>query len=538
MKKPARPFFTASARLACVLLTATALLLAPNAYSQSPNPLYQHLSPSAKHIYSIRIGQIVAKGELAGLLSSIPNKDPKAAKIFNILQDPATGGVDLDHEILITQEPASGNGADTISFTQILVRLTDSAKFRRAFMTNEHIHRVPGKAATVSSGKQGLAWNDQLWVATIISTEKPAPGTGHKPAPGVRKPLSELALEKSLATLAGYPANPLLTDQRFLTAFASDEDMHAWTPKADFMFIFRKLIKKMNVKDGSKHANPFSDNANLDQSSHPPVLTTFNFENGRMVFRMTRYNSPEDAASYQRATEGMFNKDLLARVPGGLLLGYSILHFNSAALPDLLEKHHLLHHLDSSLAKQGLSVSDISAVFGGDILIAVLGDTTAITDTTKKTINPYFVATLGDPAKMMQVAARLAAASNITDTAKAAKMKKMVDKMVIRDNMLVISSSKEMAQKYFDNTTRRPIDLPDGKSGQYLKIDLKAVSAFAAATMSNNPKAMLAARVFEKLDKIEMTSGLSESGNTIVTFQIVTGDPSTNSLKTLVSLLH
>jgi hypothetical protein len=35
-----------------------------------------------------------------------------------------------------------------------------------------------------------------------------------------------------------------------------------------------------------------------------------------------------------------------------------------------------------------------------------------------------------------------------------------------------------------------------------------------------------------------MTSGLSDNGNTEVTFQIITGDPSTNSLKTLVSLLH
>jgi hypothetical protein len=49
---------------------------------------------------------------------------------------------------------------------------------------------------------------------------------------------------------------------------------------------------------------------------------------------------------------------------------------------------------------------------------------------------------------------------------------------------------------------------------------------------------MVAARVFEKLDKIEFTNGKMDGNNMSITFQIVTGDPSTNSLKTLLSLLH
>jgi hypothetical protein len=524
-------------KLTCLSLTATALLLSTIANSQSPDPLYQHLPPSANHIYSIRLGQIIAKGELAGLLGSIPIKDPNAAKILDVVKDPASGGVDLNHEILITQEAASGIGADTLSFTQILVPLTDSAKFRRAFMANEHVHRVPGKGATMSHAKEGLAWNDRLLVATMVSTESPNPGTApaHKPAPGVRRPLGELALEKSLATLAGYPTNPLLTDQRFLTGFATDEDMHSWTLKMDFMSTFSKLFKKMAAKAGTINGKPFPDYSNMDQTPHPPVLTTFNFANGRIVFRMTTYNAPEDAALIQRVFDQPIDKDLLARVPGEPLLGFSAVHFNPAAIPDFLDKHHTLHLLDSILGKQGLSVNDLSAVFGGDILFAAAGDTTAITDTTKKKVNMYFVATLGDPAKLMQISAKLMASS--TDTAKASKMKKLADKMMIRDNLLVISSSHEMAQKYFTNTTRRPTDLLDGKRMQYAMIDLKAVSAFAAVALSNNPKAMIAARILEKLDKIEISSSLTD-GNTVVTFQIITGDPSTNSLKTLVSLLH
>jgi hypothetical protein len=313
--------------------------------------------------------------------------------------------------------------------------------------------------------------------------------------------------------------------------------MHAWAPKADFGNLFGKAIKKMLAKDTSMHGNPFQDYANLDQTPHPPILTTFNFANGRIVFRMTTFNNPDDAALLRRGMDRPFNTDLLARVPGGPLLGYSAMHFNPSVLPEILEKKHTLHLLDSVLAKQGLSVKDITSIFGGDLLIAAVGDTSAITDTTKKKVNVYFVVTLGDPAKLMQLTSKLMAGGN-TDTAKASKMKKLADRMMIRDNILVISSSKEMAQKYFDNTTRRPIIVPDSKSSQYLTVDLKAVSAFITASKSNDPKAMIFARILEKLDKIEMTSGLSDKGNTEVTFQIITGDPSTNSLKTLVSLLH
>jgi hypothetical protein len=56
--------------------------------------------------------------------------------------------------------------------------------------------------------------------------------------------------------------------------------------------------------------------------------------------------------------------------------------------------------------------------------------------------------------------------------------------------------------------------------------------------MANNPKMMLFVRVLEKMDKIELKTTMPDGNNLNVTFQIVTGDPSTNSLKTIVSLLH
>jgi hypothetical protein len=528
----------------CLFLTAITLLLSMIAYSQSPDPLYQHLPASANHIYSIRLGQILAKGQLADVLSSIPpSKDPHAAMAFSILQDPASAGIDLGHEILIAQTTATGNGADTVSFIEVLVPLTDSAKFRitlaKALKTGQQIHRLPGKGASTYMGKEGLAWNAQLVVVTEASVESSGAAPSHTATPAAHRSLGELAVEKSVAALAGFPGTPWLTDQRFLTGFATEEDIHAWSTRMDFMQVMSKVIKKMAAKNPAMQGKPLPDYSNMGQMPHPPVLSTFSFENGRIVFRMTMFNKPDDVATYQREFDRPINKDLLARVPGGLLLGFAAMHLNPAAFPDVMDKYHTRRMVDSILGKKGLSVSDISAAFGGDFLVVAMADTTATTDTAKKKVNFYFVATLGDPAKLMQLAAKLGASDGaLTDTAQIAKMKKLASKLVIQDNMLVVSGSKEMAQKYFANTDRRSTGLLDeDNSVQSIVIDLKAVSAFVGTSMSNNPKAMIATRILEKLDKIELNT-IPDGNNMVTTFQIVTGDPSTNSLKTLVSILH
>lgn len=527
----------------------TAMLLSTIANGQSPNPLYQHLPPSADHIYSVRLGQIITKGDLTGLLTTIPVKDSNTAKFINVVTDPAAAGVDLDHEILVAQTTAAGTGADTLNFTQIFVPLTDSAKFRRSFMIHEHIHHVAGKGATISHGNEADAWNDHLWVMTIASLESPGsasapkqtPGSARKPAAATRRPLHEAALVKSLAALAGFTGTPWLTDQRFLTGFATDDDMHAWSRKMDFMGLMSKLMKKMAAKNPALRNGAFPAYGNLNsQAPHPPILSTFNFADGRIVFRITTFSKPEDAAVIQRVYDRPANKDLLARIPAGLLLGFADVHFNPAAIPALLDKYHTRQMVDSMLGKKGLNIDDISGAIGGDFLVAALGDTTTTTDTAKKKLDIYFVATLGDPSKLMRLSAKMMAGAGAADTAKAAKMKKLADKMVIRDNLLVISNSKEMALKYLDNTDRRSTALlgDADKSVAAIVIDLKAVSAFMTATQSGNPKSMVIARVLEKLDKVEVSSRLSDEGNTVGTFQIITGDPSTNSLKTIVSLLH
>jgi hypothetical protein len=542
-------------RASTLFFCAAAILsLYSTADAQSPNPLYQHLPPTANHVYSIRLGQIIAKGELVDILNSMPpSKDPNSAMAFKMIKDPASVGVDLNHEILIAQTTASGAGADTVSYSQVFIPLTDSAKFRKAFseaLKDQRLHRVPGKGVTVSKGLDGMAWNDRLFVITSASGETPVSDArpAHKAAPTVHRSLAELAVEKSLAALTGYSGTLWLTDQRFITGFATEEDFHAWSTKMDFTSMFSKLGKKMAAKMLAKHgqsfpdsakATPFADKSSTDQFPHPPVLSTFSFENGRIIFRMNILYNPEDAQLFHRLYDRPIDKDLLARVPPGLLLGFAALHFNPSAVPDVLDRFHARHMVDSMLGKKGLSLTDISGVFGGDFMIAALGDTTATTDTSKKKINVYFVASLGNPAALMNIAGRVAANPDMATDSSMVKMKKLAEKIAVQDNLLVVSGSKEMAQKYFAPHDRRSTDLlGDNTAMQTAVVDLKAVSTFISATMSGNPKVMVFARILERLDKAELKSGFSEGNNGVLTFQILTGDPSTNSLKTIVSLLH
>jgi hypothetical protein len=118
-------------------------------------------------------------------------------------------------------------------------------------------------------------------------------------------------------------------------------------------------------------------------------------------------------------------------------------------------------------------------------------------------------------------------------------MKKLADKLVIRDNMLVVSSTREMAQQYFSNHDRRSTALAgDDNSPVRIAVDLKAVGSFIGQSMASNPKAMIFTRILEKLDKIDFSSTMPDGNNLTMTFQIITAEPSTNSLSTLMSILH
>ena len=520
---------------------AIILLLSTGIRAQSPNPLYHHLPPTADHIYEVNFSQIMSKGQLAPLLGMLPpSKNAHTALIFDILRDPAAAGADLSHNIVATQTSATGKGDDTLSFTNIFVKLSDSAKFRRTLtqsIAGVHIHRVPGKGFTAGQEHVGLAWNDQLLVVTLATRETASPASQAEAPAKPGRLISEIAIEKSLAALAGFPTSPWLTNQNFLTGFASDADVHMWSTGANMGKMFSKLARNLADKKAGMPPMAEPNFGNMADRPHPQTLSTLNFGNGDIAFRMTTFNKPEDAAAYRAAMDRPFNKDLIARLPNGLLLGWMAAHINLAGMGAILDKYHAREKVDSMLQKKGLSFNDISAAFGGDVMLAAMAPDSAATDTARKKPTLFFVASIADPAKMMALSSKLAAAAPGSDTGKS-PFKNIAANSYLQDNLLVISKSRDKAKSYFDHTDRRTVDLAgDDIHVMRVVINLKAVGTFIGSAMANDPKSMIFARISEKLDKFIINAGL-DGDNTITSFRITMADQSTNSLQTLMSIMH
>jgi hypothetical protein len=535
MKKPFDLSFTAI----CLLMTTVA-------YSQSaPNPLFSHLPAAADHIYEINFSALTAKADLGSILNSLPpSKNAHTAMMFDVLKNPADAGVDLSNNILIAQTAASGS--DTLSFINILFQLSDSAKFRTSLsrsISGLHFHRLPGKGTTAGKDKMGLAWNDKLVVITLASRVEMTDSYPNHPATTVHHLVSELAVEKSLAALAGFIGSPYTTDQRFLTGFASEADFHSWSNGTqDWTKVFSKLSSKFMKKSGT-NGMQMPNGLFPSNKKQTPALSTLNFAAGRMVFQTTSFLQADEVPMLKKVTDGSFNKDLLARLPSGLLLGWAGFHINLGAMGDVMEHYHTRSKIDSILATKNLTLDDLTSVLGGDFLIAILApDSASTTDTAKKKPNFYFVTTLGDPVHFLKLAGKLAvfkdSAMTMQDTTKSKFFKNFGSKFIVKDNLLVISGSRELAQKYFNHSDRRSTDQAgDEENRPSVVIDLKAITAFLGTGDSGSKKAMTAAHLLEKLNRLTV-SGKLEGNNRLMTVQLITAEPSTNSLGTLMSILH
>jgi Domain of unknown function (DUF4836) len=524
------------------------------------NPLFSHLPAAADHIYEINFSALAAKANLGSILNNLPpSKNAQTAMMFDLLKNPAAAGVDFSNNIFITQTAASGS--DTLSFINVLFQLSDSAKFRATLASaigGLRFHRLPGKGTTAGKDKMGLAWNDRLAVITLAS-RLDSTSPRHFPSSAVRHSISEVAIERSLAALAGFTGSPFTTDHRFLAGFASEADFHSWSNGRSngtqkWMKMFSKLSsKRPNTPgmNGIKMPDGFFPAGN----KQTPVLSTLNFAEGRMVFQTTSFLQADDATVLNKVIDKPFNKDLLAHLPSGPLLGWAGLHINLGAIGDVLEHYHIRSKVDSILAAKGFTLDDFTAVLGGDFLFAAFApepvsttdtvsstDTLSKTDTAKKRINFYFVATLGDPAQLMKLAAKLSVFKDSTmtmrDSSKSKFFKDLGSKFIVRNNLLVISNSRELALKYFTHSDLRPTDQAgDDDNGQSIVVDLKATGAYLGTGPSNIPQVKMASHLLERLDRLTISAKL-EGNNKLTTIQLITNEPSTNSLSTLMSILH
>ncbi|HEV2354877.1 MAG TPA: DUF4836 family protein, partial [Puia sp.] len=178
---------------------------------QSVNALYQHLPPNADHVTEINFNQLNAKGNFSALLNAIPpTGSGQTNLILGALRDPSSAGIDFSNNIFVAQTSASGNDADTLDFTSIIVQLSDSAKFRNLLaqaIPGLEVSTAAGKGMSYGKDKMGVAWNDKMVVVTMASSDVLAKSNGATPASAALSP-SELAVEKSFEALAGYSASP------------------------------------------------------------------------------------------------------------------------------------------------------------------------------------------------------------------------------------------------------------------------------------------------------------------------------------------
>src|SRR5579872_398773 len=213
-------------------LAAIGLLLSLVTRGQSANALYQHLPPNADHVTEINFNQLNAKGNFSALLNAVPpTGNSQANLIIDALKDPSCAGIDFSNNIFLAQTSASGNDADTLDFTSIVFQLSDSAKFRNLLaqaIPGLQVSTTAGKGMSFGKDKMGVAWNDKMVVITQATSYVPAVSNTVSPA-AATPPASELAVERSFEALAGYSGSVWLTDQRFLSGFATDEDVHAWS---------------------------------------------------------------------------------------------------------------------------------------------------------------------------------------------------------------------------------------------------------------------------------------------------------------------
>lgn len=503
------------------------------------NPLFRHVPPDATNVFQINVPVLASKLPWEELMK-MPMK-PNGAnqqKMMDMIKNPFATGVNITKDFFIAETDHADKGNDTI--ITVLFHLTDSAKFV-AFLSKQEqgirFFNLPnGRAA--GKGKFGVAWDNELAVVTMIKpggeSKSAAPG-GNRPAPNH----AMAAARKSLAALKGFDASFYNTDATFKTGFSDNGDVHIWMPQGAGMGMLTKAMKNKAPMGGNQ------DFSKAMGMHHPNAhtLATVRFETGKATMKCLTIYPPDSIAFYSKLIGKPLNTDLVARLPKGKLLGMLSIHFNISGLIDILDKGHNRAKVDSMLASKGLTVDDITRAFQGDILLAGL----IPDDSNAKGPSVYLVTTIGDMASFNKVAVKTKLIKDPAAPADDSTNIGMLDKMKIaytsKDNILVLSTTKPNADAYFSNTDKRSTDFIPAlvKDNPFsLLLDLKTVGNFVLS-MSKSKDADKEKGVRDALDMLDtfiIAGGSIEDGKVASTFELKLGNPSDNSLKSLIKLIQ
>ncbi len=524
------------------------------------NPLFRHLPPDAASVYQVNIPALVSKLNWQDLIGKLPMnpKDNKSGHMLEMMKNPFSTGINITKDFFVT-ETDKGN-PDSAAYTTIIFHLADSAKFV-AFLSQQEqglrFFPYPNKGRAAGKDKYGVAWDKEVAVITII---KPGAGeqlSSSKSAPQARPRFpagnyTVLAAKRSFAALKGFDRSVYTTDTEFKAGFSDDADMHMWAPRgAGISMLAKNIMKKGRGKDPG-----FSKAMAAVYQSKAHTLTALRFEAGKITIKSTTAYPPDSLAFYAKFAGRPLNTDLVARLPKGDLLAMINLHVDPSAIGEMLDKTKSRAKVDSMLAKKELTVDNIIHSFKGDILLAVVDPADKPADSSgKKQPSIYMVTTIDDLSSFKELARKMnlikdsAAASaegNMGgDSVKASTilMNKLKMAWTLKDNILVVSFSKQITDGYFSNTDKRSTDFIPSRvkdSPFSLFVDLKTVMGYLQGMNRGEPsekdKKMM--NVLNKLDAFTFTGGAIQDGKVETYMELKMTGSSENSLRSLIKMIR
>jgi hypothetical protein len=521
------------------------------------NPLFRHIPPDANAVYHINLPVITAKVSWEDIVAAIPfpKNKPSGDETMAAIKDPGAAGLDTHADMVI----ASGSKdpfADP-TYTTMIIHLADSSKFRLFLRKQFQGLRVitnPNKSFSARKNKMGISWNKDL---AVFVTVKPPVAMGgfmppdmmakkgdqakvHNPPakPKAAEPdYAALAMHLSAAALKGYDATYYTTDPIFRAAFSDDADVQMCTDHGSYL----KSIQRFIPSKGFGGFHP--DSANMFGKTY----TSLRFGAGNISIKGRMILKPGASDELGKFTAPPFDADLLARLPKGNLLGVANFRIDLSMMEYMFNKTGLRHKIDSMLATKNLTMDDVLHAFKGDFLLAVLES--GLKDSAgKPKPEIYFVAPIGDMSALHKLGEMLNKAKDSAAADSSGKkpgmLAKIQDHFAFKDNLLVISGSKEMAESYFSATEKRNTGFvtDDMKSSPaFIYIDLRTLLNLLLGPGSGKEPTEKNQKTLEKLhalDKLVITGGAMHNGEIGTSFELQLDNNGENSLKTLMGMMH
>jgi Domain of unknown function (DUF4836) len=517
------------------------------------NPLFSHIPPDANSAYHINLPTLTTKLSWEELTKSlpIPKNNGSGADLTEMIKDPAAAGVDIHGDVVIAG--SNRNGFDSVSYMTVVFHLLDSSRFRQ-FLSKQYkgirILRYPNKTFSALRVNMGIAWDKSM--AVIVTAHAPIkdfmPSKNHSPAPKPGAPAHggdlpdypRIGVKRALAALKGFNANYYTTDPAFLAAFSTDADMQMVNEKASYLKSMRKMIP-VNVMGG------------LNPDSLAMFGRSFNeirFDVGKISMTGRMILKPKLADLLAKFAPMPLKTDLLARLPKRDLLGIADFRLNLSTVRQMMQMMGLQKKIDSMMNAKETWLVDLTRAFAGDILIAALVPEHPDTSGKPKP-DLFFIAGVSDTAAMLRLGARvkkMSEQSMIADSsdkkaAKAAKFASLMSHFSMKDGILVVSNSDQMAEAYFANTEKRNTDFltdafTENPMGIYINIRVLARYMLNPGGGEPTEKNKKLLDKIQPLDKLIITAGAIRNGELHTSLELLMDNHGENSLKTLMSMMH